>query len=81
MLVAHFAVFFQRAVDDVFQLGRQVRIQSDRRQWRAVHDGIEDHAGSLAMKWHRAGRHLVQDDAKRKQVGARIESLATHLLR
>ena len=81
MLVAQLAVFLQRAVDDIFQLGRQVRIQPDRCQRRAVHDRIEDDSRSFSPKWHRASRHLVQHDAERKQIGARVERLAPHLLR
>ena len=80
MLVAQLAVFLQSAVDDVFELGRQVRVQPDRRQRRTVHDRVKDHSGSFSAKRHGAGGHFVQHDAKRKQVGTRIERLAAHLL-
>ena len=66
MLVAQLAVLLQRAVDDVFQLGWQGRIQPDRRQRRAIHDGVEDHAGSFPAKGHSAGGHFIQDDAEGK---------------
>ena len=42
MLVAQVPVLLQSLVDDVFQLGWQVRIHSHRRHWRAFQNCVED---------------------------------------
>ena len=80
MLVSQLTVFLQRTINDVFELRRQRRVQTDGRNRGAVEDGIEDDAGSLAPEWNGAGRHLVHYNSKGKQVGAGIQFLAPHLL-
>src|SRR5580704_16642135 len=67
-------------MDDVFQLGWNLRVQSDRWGGRSVQNGFEDHTAGIASKWHGAGTHLVENGAKREQVSARFQFLATHLL-
>ncbi len=80
VLVAQVAIFFERLVDDVLKLERQVGIQADRHQGSAIQDGVEDHAGSVAAKGREPGSHFVEDDAEGEKIGAGIEVLAPHLL-
>ncbi len=47
VLVAQLAVFLQRLVDDVFQLGRHIGIQPHRREPGAFENGVEDHGRSF----------------------------------
>ena len=81
MLISQFAFLFQRAIDNVLELRRQIRIQTNRSDGRAIHDAVEDHARSFSAKRKRPGGHFVEHDSERKQISARIQRLATHLLR
>ena len=47
----------------------------------AVQDRVEDRRRGRATERQRARRHLVQHDAEREEVGARVELLAARLLR
>ena len=80
VLVAQISIFLQSLVDDVFQLRRHVRIQSERRNWRPVQDGVENHPSPLAPEWQGRRRHFVQNRTEGKQVGACIEFLPSDLL-
>src|SRR5262249_32206466 len=79
-LIAQVSVFLQCLADDVFQLGRQVRIQAHSRRWCPVENGFEDHSRSVTPKRKHTRTHLVQNCAEREQVSASIKFLATHLL-
>ena len=81
VLVTQIAIFFQRLVDDVFELRWQVRIQPDRRDRRAIENRLEDQRRSVAAKWKLTGGHLVQHDAEGKQIRTRIEFFSLRLLR
>ena len=80
-LVAQVAVFFQSLPDNLLELRRQRGIQL--RRWSRIEfkNGVEDHGGSGAGKRKASGRHLVDHDAKGKQIGARIEFFPARLLR
>ena len=81
VLIPDLPVFLQRLRDDVFQVRRQIRIQADQRGWRPVQDGIEDGPGGVPLERKESGRHLVQQNAERKQVSASVQRLSQHLLR
>ena len=55
MLVAQVAIFFERAVNHFFELGRQIRIDAHRRDGFAIEDRIENYTGRIAAKWWIAG--------------------------
>ena len=79
VLVAQIAVFFQRPVDDALQFCRQVRVQGCGRCRSAVEDSFKDNARGVTPEWQYPGCHLVQHRAKREEIGADIQFLATHL--
>ena len=81
VLVAKVAVFFERAIDDFFELGRQVGIQANGCDRLSIQDGVEDDAGGISAKWQAARGHFIQHNAEREQVRARIEWRAAHLFR
>src|SRR5712692_2574238 len=80
MLIAEFAVFLHRPVDDVFELGWQVMVQPHRCHRSPVHDPIEDDAGGVPAKGQGPGRHFVEHYAKGKQVRTGVQFFASHLL-
>ena len=79
-LVAQAWVLLQRLVDQVFQLGRNLRIEPHRRDRRFVQDGIEHRCAGVAAKRQCARQHLVENRAEGKQVGAHVQFLAQRLL-
>src|SRR5580693_1104115 len=81
MLISQVSVFLQTLEDDSFHLGRQVGVETDWRYWGTIQNGFENYSRALSAKGQRAGGHLVQDRAKREQVGARIEFLGANLFR
>src|SRR6516165_11154566 len=81
MLVTQVAILLQTLVDDFFQLGRQIGIQSNGRNWSAIEDRLENQSRALPSEGQRSGRHLIQHSAKRKQIGAGVQFLRPHLLR
>ena len=63
MLIAHLAVFFERFVDYLFELWRDVGIQRSRRGRDAVENRVEDGtAGSSGERLLAAG-HFVEHRA------------------
>ena len=60
VLVAQVAVLLQGLLDDLFQLGGDLRVQAHRRHRGAVQDGLEDHRRGIATERHDAGSHLVE---------------------
>ena len=50
VLEAQVAVFFQGAIDDVFQPGGKIRIDADGRGRSAIEDGFEDQTGGVAAE-------------------------------
>src|SRR5579872_1319095 len=49
-LVAEIAIFLQRLVDDVFELGRKICVEADRSYWGPIQNGIENQGGSVATE-------------------------------
>src|SRR5207302_1058808 len=80
-LLAQVAIFFERLVDDVLELFREVGVQADRRNRGAVENRLKNQRGSLSAKRQVSGGHFVEHDAERKQIGARIEFFSLGLLR
>ena len=68
VLITQIAVFLQSLVDDLFQLGRHVGIQSHGRNRCPVQDRIEDGGCTVPTKWQLAGGHLIEDSSKREQI-------------
>ena len=81
VLIAQLAILLERLVDDVLQLGGQRRVEPRRGHRRLAENPFEDHRRGRAGKWLRASRHLVQHDAERKEIGARVEVESARLLR
>ena len=61
--------------------GRDRRVDRARRRGIAIEDAVEHDGRGVAGEALAAGGHLVQHDAKREQVRARIQFLAARLLR
>src|SRR6267378_761147 len=57
-LITQVAVFLQTLVNNAFQLGRHIGIQSNGRGWRCIQDGFEDLRRTAATKRERTCRHL-----------------------
>ncbi len=74
VLVSQLPVFLQRLVDDFFELGRNVRTQSRRRNWRAIQNCFRYHASGLAPEGQSPCQHLVKRHARRKQICTCIHS-------
>src|SRR5579864_2494202 len=81
VLVAEISILLQTLVDDLFQLRRYVRIQSECWRWRSIQNGFEDHTARVASERKHARTHLIQDRPEREQVGASIEFLSSRLFR
>src|SRR5260370_14221289 len=79
VVVATVAVCFERIVDDVFEAGRQVWIQTHRRQRRLVKNGIEHGRGGFSAKGKLSGGHLVKHDTEREEISTGIQILAEGL--
>ena len=80
-LIAQAAVLLERLGDDPLELGGQMRVERARRHRRLVQNPVEDDGRRRAGERLPAGRHLVEHDAERKQIGARVELLAARLFR
>src|SRR5882762_3691862 len=80
MLISQVAIFFEGAVDELFEFRWQVGIKPHRRHRASIQDSFENYPRSVAAKWQGARGHFVEHDSKRKQVGARIQCLPLDLL-
>ncbi len=80
MLVAEVAIFFEGAVDDFFEARRQVGIEADRGNRRAIQDGFEDEAAGVTAEGERAGGHFIEDDTEREEIAAGVHLFAPDLL-
>ena len=80
-LAADVPIFLESLVDDFFQLGRKIGIQTKRWQGRPVQNGVEREPRRISTERQRTGRHFIEHHAEGKQVGARVEFLASHLFR
>ena len=77
VLIAQVAVFLQRLVDDPFQLRGDVRVQPHGRGRRAFRMASKIIAEVSPRKGSAPGRHLVEHHAKREQIAARVQFLAS----
>jgi len=66
VLVAQLAIFFERLVDDAFQLRRRIRIYARYGGGCAIEDGFKDYAGTFSAKGQLAGGHFIEHHAKGK---------------
>ena len=80
-LITQVAIFLKSFGDDLFQLGREVGIQTQWAQGRAVEDGVKDGGRGITAKWERSCSHFIEDRAKGEQVGTRVQLLALGLFR
>jgi hypothetical protein len=70
-----------RLVDDPFQFGRNITIETNRSRRVSVQYGVEDERRGFASERQRARSHFVQHRPEREQVGAGIQFLAFGLFR
>src|ERR1019366_287913 len=80
-LVSKVTVLLDRLPDDLFQLRRYSRVPFMYRNWGLLQDGIVDDRCCVAAERTLPGGHLVEDQAKGKQVGARVNLFPSNLLR
>ena len=81
MLITQVAVFLQPAIDDVFQPGRDLAIETDQGGRIRIEYRFENKAGGSAVKRQSPGGHLIQHRPEGKQIGSCIQFLAAYLLR
>ena len=79
-LVAQIPFLFERPGDDPIQVVWQRVVDRARRHGVPVEDAIEDDRGRVAREALAAGRHLVEHDPERKQVGPWVQIFAARLL-
>ena len=80
VLIAKLSILLQALADDARQFRGSAGIQPSHRHRRAIQNAVEDRPRAVTVKRRRAGRHFVQHDAEREQVGAGIHVLRPHLL-
>ena len=73
VLVAKIAVFFERFVDDVFELRREIGIQPQRRRRITIKNRLEGDARAFATEGKCAGRHFVKHRAEGEEVCTRVD--------
>ena len=79
-LVAVLGVALETLHDDALELRIEAGLQCGRRRQRRVQDRVGQPPGLRFVERPPAGRHLVEHDAERVDVRARVNRLATHLL-
>ncbi len=79
VLIAKVAIFFEGAIDDVFEFGGEIGIEADWRDGGAIENRFEDEGTGVAAEGERARGHFVEDDAKREEVAARVHFFAADL--
>ena len=81
MLIPQLAIFLQRLINNLFQTRRNLRIQPQCRDRRAIQYRVKNHRGSIPAKRHRARRHLIQNRAERKKICPCVQLFPLRLLR
>ena len=80
-LVALVAVFPEHPHDNLFEGNRYVRVQRTQRRRLVSQVCAPDLPRLVTLEWAAAREHLVEHDAERVDVCARVERLTTRLLR
>jgi hypothetical protein len=78
-LAANVAIFFEGFFDYALEVGRKIRVQTNRRHRGFVKDGVEHRGRCVTGKRQEAGGHFVENHAEGKEVSARIHFLAEGL--
>ncbi len=80
-LTAQVGVLLERLVQDALQREGKARIELLGRPGRRVQDAVENERRRRGGKGRDPRRHLIEHDAQRKKIRARIELLAPRLFR
>src|ERR1700757_3995607 len=64
VLVPEISILFQTLIDDAFQFGWQVRVQTYCRCWCPIENGFKHNARTLTTKRQGSRRHLVEHGPK-----------------
>ncbi len=80
-LIPEVAILLERLRDDPIELRRHRRVHARGRRGLARQQRLERRDRRGAGERQRPGRHLVQHDAEREDVGARVQFVAPRLLR
>ena len=76
VLIPQVAILFEALVDDALPVPAGTSGSAHRRHRRAVENGVENDRRAVAAKRPLPGGHLVEHDAERKQIRARVEWLS-----
>ena len=79
-LAPDIAILLEEVMDHPVELGRDAGVELQRRDRRAVEDRFEDDRRCRSGERQGASRHLIEHDAERKQIGARVQLFAARLL-
>ena len=79
MLVPEVAVLLDGFDDELLEFDGKVVVEANGGGGSLVENGVEDGARTFSLEGKRAGGHFVENDAKGKKVGARVEILAENL--
>jgi hypothetical protein len=80
VLIAEITIFLQRLINNLFELGRKIRVEAHRRHGSLTQDGFENCSRAVAAKRERGGGHFVKHDAERKQICTSVEFFCPRLL-
>src|SRR5688572_14770842 len=80
ILVAELAILLERLEHDLIEPGRDAVLDCRWRRRLLGEQALEDRRYGRALERQLAGRHFVEDDARRKYVAARVDVLAARLL-
>jgi len=81
VLIAQCGVFFERFVNDAFELSRESGIEADGRDRRMIENAVENFRGTVTAECRAPSGHFVEDDAKAKEIAASVEIAAAGLFR
>src|SRR5262249_41673525 len=78
-LIAEVTILLQELFYDLLQLGRKRWIQLHNWNGIKLKNRVEHDCGGRSRKGHFSGRHLVEHDAEREQIRARIQFFSASL--
>src|SRR5437016_13920508 len=81
VLVSKVVIFFQTLVDNLFELGRQIGIESNCRSWITIQDRFKNDSCTFTTERNCAGCHFIEHCSKGEQISATVEFLSPYLLR